>query len=65
MKVTKEPTSPIATGHDDGTNGIDFSRVEDRIKDILSFQLKYLDILLIKYPDSEKIASGFYVFAKK
>jgi hypothetical protein len=28
----------LSTGHDDGTSGIDFTTVEDRIKDILSFQ---------------------------
>jgi len=28
----------LSPGHDDGTSGIDFGRVEDRIKDILSFQ---------------------------
>ena len=28
----------LSTGHDDGTSGIDFNTVEDRIKDILTFQ---------------------------
>jgi hypothetical protein len=28
----------VHTGHDDGTSGIDFSTVEERIKDILSFR---------------------------
>ncbi|HLC15257.1 MAG TPA: hypothetical protein VJL89_03410 [Thermodesulfovibrionia bacterium] len=28
----------LSTGYDDGTSGIDFSRVEERVRDILSFQ---------------------------
>ena len=32
---------------------------------LITFPLKYIDILITKFPDSEKIASGFYVFAKK
>jgi len=32
---------------------------------LTTFPLKYIDVLITKYPDSEKIASGFYVFAKK
>lgn len=28
----------LSTGHDDGTSGIDFSTVEERVRDILSFQ---------------------------
>lgn len=32
---------------------------------LITFPLKYIDILITKYPDSKKIASGFYVFVKK
>lgn len=32
---------------------------------LITFPLKYIDVLITKYPDSEKVASGFYVFAKK
>ncbi len=32
---------------------------------LITFPLKYIDVLITKYPDSEKIASGFYVFANK
>ena len=28
----------LSTGYDDGTSGIDFSTVEERVRDILSFQ---------------------------
>ena len=28
----------LSTGHDDGTSGVDFSTVEERVRDILSFQ---------------------------
>ena len=32
---------------------------------LITFPLKYIDILITRFPDSEKIASGFYVVAKK
>jgi SAM-dependent methyltransferase len=32
---------------------------------LITFPLKYIDILITKFPDSEKIASGFYVVFKK
>jgi len=32
---------------------------------LITFPLKYIDVLIAKFPDSEKIASGFYVVAKK
>lgn len=32
---------------------------------LITFPLKYIDILITKFPDSEKIASGFYVTARK
>lgn len=32
---------------------------------LITFPLKYIDTLITKFPDSEKIASGFYVMAPK
>ena len=32
---------------------------------LITFPLKYIDVLITKFPDSEKIASGFYVMARK
>lgn len=32
---------------------------------LITFPLKYIDVLIAKFPDSEKIASCFYVVAKK
>ena len=32
---------------------------------LITFPLKYIDILITKFPDSERIASGFYVMVKK
>jgi SAM-dependent methyltransferase len=32
---------------------------------LITFPVKYMDILITRYPDSEKIASGFYVIARK
>jgi len=32
---------------------------------LITFPLKYIDVLITKFPDSEKIASGFYVIGNK
>ena len=49
-----------------------FSFGNSKLKDIIflilmicTFPIKYLDIILERFPNAEKLASGFYIYAKK